>query len=70
MSDIVERLRYPEGAHLNPVARDVMLKAADEIERLRAEIVQQCRKYETDMRTMQDALNREIEARRALEPKP
>jgi hypothetical protein len=41
-----------------------------ENERLRDNIVQQSRKYEADMKVMQLALNREIEARRALEPKP
>lgn len=38
-----------------------------EIERLRAVLYGKCRQYDDDMRTMQNALNREIEARRALE---
>jgi len=47
-----------------------------EVERLTKErdfardaVVQKCRQYDEDMQTMQAALNREIEARRALEGK-
>jgi len=61
----IERLKRAEIAwHL----------AEAEIERLTKErdfardaVVQKCRQYDEDMQTMQAALNREIEARRALE---
>ena len=40
-----------------------------EVGRLREALAQKCQQYDTDMETMRLALNREIEARRALEGK-
>jgi hypothetical protein len=44
-------------------------KLIAEVERLKAMLHQKMRQYDEDMQTMQRALNREIEARRALEGK-